>query len=641
MSLKIQNEWFIDKEGRKVLLRGVNLGGSSKVPYKPNGATHIKTDFRDHRGVSFVGRPFPLKEAEAHFKRIKHWGFNCLRFLITWEAIEHKGPKEYDQEYLDYLEEILKISESYKFYTFIDPHQDVWSRMSGGDGAPCWTFEKVGLDFTKFDATDAAFVMQYRYNSKNPDAYPPIQWSSNSVRFANGTMWTLFFGGNDFAPSCSINGKSAQDYLQSHYISAVQQVAKRVIDLPHVIGFDSLNEPEQGWIEKRVDGVNTENLTEDLGYTFTPIDAILTGSGFSRVVGYKEIKRLGVKETRRDEINKDHISCWLEGADDIWRKEGVWDLNKEGIPEIINNNHFVEKNGKKVDFYKDYLSPFINKYSESIREIIPESIIFFESHPIRILRGEKFSFQVPENSVHGGHWYDGVTLGTKRSMIKANFDILNNKMVIGKNNVQEMFINQLGNIKSIASSIGDGIPTLIGEFGLPYDLNNKEAYQKFKTDSYDAWKKHVKLLTMYYNALDANFLHSTQWNYTADNTNEWGDQWNLEDLSIFSLGQQLNPDDINSGGRAIKGFCRPHFIRCTGEPLKMDFNIKQGRFYFEFNGDASIKAPTILYIPQIHYPNGYDLVISEGKFVKQEDNQLLLISIEEDGIHTITISKLE
>ncbi|MFX1408446.1 MAG: glycosyl hydrolase family 5, partial [Promethearchaeota archaeon] len=105
MSLKIQNEWFIDKEDRKVLLRGVNLGGSSKVPYKPTGATHIKTDFKDHREVSFIGRPFPLNEAQEHFERLKHWGFNCLRFLVTWEAIEHKGPKQYDKEYLDYLEE--------------------------------------------------------------------------------------------------------------------------------------------------------------------------------------------------------------------------------------------------------------------------------------------------------------------------------------------------------------------------------------------------------------------------------------------------------------------------------------------------------------------------------------------------------
>jgi hypothetical protein len=639
MLLKVKNEWFIDEHGRKVLLRGVNLGGSSKVPFNPNGATHIKTDFRNQRDVSFVGRPFPLKEADEHFRRIKHWGFNCLRFLVTWEAIEHRGPKEYDKEYLDYIEEILKISESYKFYTFIDPHQDVWSRMSGGDGAPGWTFEKVGLDFTKFDASDAALVMQYRYDPKNPSSYPQMEWSSNSVRFANGTMWTLFFGSKDFAPSCKIEGINAQDYLQMHYINAIKQVATRVKDNPFVIGFDSLNEPEQGWIENQVDGVGAEKFTEDLGYTFTPIDAMLTGSGYTRTVGYKEIKRLGIKETRRDELNKENISCWLEGAEDIWKTEGIWGLDKDGVPIILNNNHFTEKDGKKVDFYRDYLSPFINKYTESIREIIPDSIIFFESHPIRILKGEKLNFDVPNNAVHGGHWYDGVTLGTKRSMIKANYDILTNKIVMGKSNVQDMFTKQLGTIKSIATSIQGGFPTLIGEFGLPYDLNNKEGFQTFKTNPNAAWEKHVKLLNMYYNALDANLLHATQWNYTADNNNQWGDQWNLEDLSIFSIDQQTNPEDINSGGRAIEGYCRPHLIACAGNPIKMEFNRKGGKFLFDFEADTSIKIPTILYVPKIQYPRGFDINLSEGSFSLDSDNQIVAINTTKSRIHHIEITK--
>ena len=639
MMLKTKNEWFIDEKGRTVLLRGVNLGGSSKVPFTPNGATHIKTDFSNHREVSFVGRPFPIKEADEHLLRLKHWGFNCLRFLVTWEAIEHEGPKQYDKEYLDYIEEILKIIESHKFYTFIDPHQDVWSRVSGGDGAPGWTFEKVGLDFTKFDGSDAALVMQYRYNPNNSDAYPPMQWSSNAIRFANGTMWTLFFGGNDFAPSCKIDGANAQDYLQEHYIDAIKQIALKVKDNPYVIGFDTLNEPEQGWIEKKVDGVGAEKLTEELGYTFTPIDAMLTGSGYTRVVGYKEIKRLSIKETRRDEINKQNVSCWLEGADDIWKKESIWGLDKNGEPVILNNDHFIVKNGKKLDFYRDYLSPFINSYSESIREVIPDTIIFFESHPIRILKGEKLTFNAPENVIHAGHWYDGVTLGTKRSMIKANYDILTNKIVMGKNNVQTMFINQLSNIKSIAESIHGGIPTLIGEFGLPYDLNKKEAFQTFKTNPDDAWEKHIKLLTMYYNALDANLLNATQWNYTADNNNEWGDLWNLEDLSIFSRDQQLEPHDINSGGRAIEGFCRPRFIYCAGIPKKMEFNFKEKSFIFEFDADSSLRAPTIIYVPKIQYPYGYEIKVSEGNIIKKADEQLVHIEIEKDGIHTVNIIK--
>jgi hypothetical protein len=638
LKLCVNDEWIIDEEGRKVLLRGVNLGGSSKVPFTPNGATHIKTDFSDHKDVSFVGRPFPLKEAHEHFKRIKYWGFNCLRFLITWEAIEHKGPGEYDKDYLDYLEEILKIAESYKFYTFMDPHQDVWSRMSGGDGAPGWTFEKVGLDFTKFDETEAALVMQYRYNPNNPDSYPQMHWSSNAVRFANGTMWTLFFGGNDFASSCKIDGINAQDYFQLHYINAIKQVALRVKDNPYVIGFDSMNEPEQGWIEKKVDGIGSEKLTDDLGYFFTPIDAMLTGYGYSREVGYKEIKRLGVKETKKDIVNKGKVSCWFESAEDIWKKEGVWGLDKNGDPIIQNNDYFVVKHNRKVNFYQDYLAPFIEDYAKVVREIIPDAIIFFESHPIRILRGEKIVFKVPKNVVHAGHWYDGVSLVTKRSMIKANYDLLENKVVMGKKNVQEMFIRHLANIKSIAQFIHRGIPTLIGEFGIPYDLNKKEAFYKFKSKPEKAWDKHIKLLTMYYNALDANFLHSTQWNYTADNNNKWGDLWNLEDLSIFSKDQQLDPKDINSGGRAIEGFCRPHYIYCAGTPLKMEFNYKEKTFNFEFKGDSSISAPTIIYVPKIQFPKGYEIKLSEGEYEKNEEEQLIFIHIKKDSIYQVKIT---
>jgi hypothetical protein len=40
----------------------------------------------------------------------------------------------------------------------MDPHQDVWSRWSGGDGAPAWTFEKLGMDTDKMNQAGAAIT---------------------------------------------------------------------------------------------------------------------------------------------------------------------------------------------------------------------------------------------------------------------------------------------------------------------------------------------------------------------------------------------------------------------------------------------------------------------------------------------------
>ncbi|MFX0134542.1 MAG: hypothetical protein ACFFDN_12955 [Candidatus Hodarchaeota archaeon] len=72
----------------------------------------------------------------------------------------------------------------------------------------------------------------------------------------------------------------------------------------------------------------------------------------------------------------------------------------------------------------------------------------------------------------------------------------------------------------------------------------------------------------------------------------------------------------------------------------MEFNYKEKAFQFEFDADSSIKAPTIIYVPNIQYPNGYDIKISDGLIEKKEREQLIFIKTKRDGLHIVSITEI-
>ncbi len=314
---QIRNNHFIDDDGCIVLLRGVNLGGSSKVPVSPHGATWNPNSFLDPYSVSFVGRPFPLEEADEHFSRLRSWGFNFLRFLVTWEAIEHAGPGRYDEAYLDYLHAVIKKAGEHDFLLFIDPHQDAWSRFSGGDGAPAWTFDRLGMDFKKLHAAGAAFTHQ-----DCGDPYPVMIWPSNYGRYAAATMFTLFFGGNTFAPHLKVDGVPVQEFLQGHYIGAVRQVVERLKEFSHVLGYDTLNEPSQGFIGcADANQIPLEVVAQ--GPMPTLYQSMLVASGFPQEVAYRAEK---FPWSRRSKVrlNEGGVSIFHPGFGCPWKEHGVW-----------------------------------------------------------------------------------------------------------------------------------------------------------------------------------------------------------------------------------------------------------------------------------------------------------------------------
>lgn len=163
-----------------------------------------------------------------------------------------------------------------------------------------------------------------------------------------------------------------------------------------------------------------------------------------------------------------------------------------------------------------------------------------------------------------------------------------------------------------------GVPALLGEFGIPFDLDDGRAY---RTGDFN---QQIRALDRNFQAVEASLLSCTHWNYTADNTNVHGDGWNGEDFSIFSRDQQTDPRDINSGGRAVTAAVRPYHRAIAGEPLRLSFDVSRRVFVCEFRHDPAVAAPTEIFVPNLQYPQGYRVDVSDGTFEVDRQGQTLV-----------------
>lgn len=630
MIVDIRGSQFIDEHGRSLHLRGVNLGGSSKVPRQPNGSTWNKDCFFNHHQVSFIGRPFPLEEADEHYSRLKKWGLTFLRFLITWEAVEHEAPGIYDQGYLDYLFQVVKKAGEHDLYLFIDPHQDVWSRFSGGDGAPGWTFEVLGMDLTQFMNTGAAFTHQ---GIGTP--YPRMLWTSNYSKFACATMWTLFYGGNVFAPETRVQGIPAQDFLQDHLINAVNQVVERLKGFDHVLGYETGNEPSQGFIGYAdVNSIPSKVIAQ--GPSPSILQGMLLAAGFPQRVRLRSVWSNLLDLKRTTLLDPQGANLWQPGVEPIWKRNGVWDIDQSGEPYLLSPDHFAQVNGHRVDFDQDFFIPFVKKYAQAIQKVDPDTFIFLSPTPSDIRHGpSNYGIHDQEGIVHAPHWYDGFTVRSQTYLPWLGIDNQGDRLrfILGRNHKRKSFRQQIKRLAELSYSLLGGVPTVIAETGIPYNMGEKSAYQDGN------FSAQISAMDDTLQALEANAVNFTLWNYTADNTNQHGDQWNEEDFSIFCRDQDSGSGDIHDGGRALQAVLRPYVYKTPGKLLRMSFNIGTKVFTCSFDWDAEIRAPVELFVPEFQYPHGFELINSHGDWFFHPESQVLEYTpTGNEGPHYITIA---
>ena len=200
-----------DVFGRVVLLHGVNAV-YKHPPYELYPAPH---------------EPYDFSIADA--RRIATLGFKIVRLGIIWEGLEPGSappndpsictpgpagnPHQLDpaiiSRYLAKVKRTVDLLGRYHIYTLLDMHQDLYSSVFGGEGAPPWAVCSDGLPTTRL----------------------PGRWSNT---YASPGLDTAFehFWKNDVVGD-----------LQGQYDQVWGEVAHYFRNDAWVVGYDIMNEP--------------------------------------------------------------------------------------------------------------------------------------------------------------------------------------------------------------------------------------------------------------------------------------------------------------------------------------------------------------------------------------------------------------
>ena len=434
LQLKIEGDRFRDAENREVTLRGINVAADAKFPADPDLPCYKSDGFYDGDDCSFVGKPFSTDEAHIHFSRLRSWGYNLIRYVFTWEAIEHAGPGKYDDDWVQHTIRVLQLAKGYGFHIFLDPHQDVWSRFTGGSGAPMWTIYAMGLNPRAFPATQASLVQN---TWPDPTTYPKMIWATNYQRLACQTIFTCFFGGRDFAPKAIIDGKNIQDYLQEHFVEACRYLALKVkeagdLERAVVIGWESMNEPNRGLIGWQDLTVMPPEQKLKKGSAPSAWQAILTGSGRACEIDTWDFGGLGPYKNGTELVDPKGESAWLPADFDdskygwkrdpgwklgecLWAQHGVWNPSTD---ELLKKDYFASQpSGRKIDyeyFTNHYFMEYYRRHKKAVKSVFEDAIMFCQPPVLEIPPSIKDTEDDDPNMVFSPHFYDGITLMMKK-----------------------------------------------------------------------------------------------------------------------------------------------------------------------------------------------------------------------------------
>ncbi|KAL9035626.1 MAG: hypothetical protein Q9214_006493 [Letrouitia sp. 1 TL-2023] len=521
-------------------------------------------------------------------------------------------------------------------------------------------------------------------------------------------MFTFFFAGRDFAPKAIIDGKNIQDYLQEHFVSSCRHLAQRIYEAGDildnvVIGWESMNEPNRGLVGwQDLSAIPNEQKLQK-GPSPTAWQAILTGSGRACEEDTWDFGGLGPYKSGTALVDPKGDLAWLAANYDdskygwkrdpgwklgecIWAQHGIWDPSKD---ELLRKDYFANSpsSGKKIDyeyFTNNYFMQFYRRYRNAIKSVHKDAIMFCQPPVLEIPPSLKGTEDDDPNMVFSPHFYDGVTLMMKKWNRYWNVDvfgILRGRYLspafaikVGETAIRNCFRDQLSAIRREGTEYMGSHPCVFTEIGIPYDMDDKYAY---KTGDYSSQSSAMDANHFALEGCGANGF--ALWVYMTQNNHEWGDLWNGEDLSIYSLDDKLlplspgpdgqnkptsdrsspsyshsrannhlpvsprnlsstlstpslsslqrssTPAEIGSNPayRAAEAYVRPSPIATVGDVLSYGFDLRNATFTMELECDvgAAEDTPTEIYLPEFHFPRArVSVEVSGGKWTLGVDD---------------------
>ncbi|MCQ2463283.1 MAG: cellulase family glycosylhydrolase [Clostridia bacterium] len=193
-SIKTEGMRFTDSKGRERIFNGVNVVDKSTYDEE-----NSKFGFDMNENV--------LKDFASK-------GINLIRLGFTWNKMEPK-PGKYNDAYIDSLAQIIDNCAKYGIYVFLDMHQDLYSPMCYGDGAPDWATLTDGIKPKKIWLV-----------------WADVYFLSRACHRAFDNFWN-----NE-----PVYGRGLQD----RFADCWKYIISRLGDKEAVIGFDFFNEPFPG-----------------------------------------------------------------------------------------------------------------------------------------------------------------------------------------------------------------------------------------------------------------------------------------------------------------------------------------------------------------------------------------------------------